>query len=188
MKLKKLELLHKNKVLHMYLGTYENENGHTKDYEIISRNKDLTIDKFLDKPEISDAVGIIAFNEDRTKILLQKEYRMACGEWVYNFPGGLIDDDESMRDAAARELKEETGLELISIDKWLYNAYTAVGISDERVNTVICTARGEIQPSDSPDEEIEAAWYTKEDVLKLIEGRLPMSLRTQSFLYMWAIN
>lgn len=174
------------KFLNMYEAIYKRADGHIKKYELISRNKGLTVESFLNKPEICDAIGIIAFNEKKDKILLQKENRLACGDWVYNFPSGLIEDDESMREAAARELREETGLELVQVEKWLYNAYTAVGLSDERVNTVICTAKGEIKPSELEDEEIEAAWYTKEEVLELIEKRVPMSLRTQSFLWAWA--
>ena len=42
------------------------------------------------------------------RILLNYEYRLAVGEWVYNYPAGLIDDGETIAEAAVRELKEET--------------------------------------------------------------------------------
>ena len=186
MKFKDIALKVKNKFLNVYEATYETEKGNIKKYEIISRKDNLTNETFGEYSEICDAIGIIAFTPDKERILLSKEFRMACNEWVYNFPGGLIDDDESIRDAAARELMEETGLTLVEVEKVMFNAFTAVGMTDERLNTVICTAMGCICGSDSEFEEIESDWYTKEAVLQMIEDRAPMSLRTQSFLYMWA--
>lgn len=61
------------------------------------------------------------------KLLLNKEYRMAVGDYVYNFPAGLIDAGETAEVAAARELKEETGLELVSIKDTLFDSYSAIG-------------------------------------------------------------
>ena len=81
MKLTKLNLTKKNQFLNNYIASYKNENGHKKDYEIISRNPNLTKESFGETSrKSSDAVGIIMFNEKRDKILLQKEFRMACNE------------------------------------------------------------------------------------------------------------
>ena len=41
---------------------------------------------------------------------------MSVGDYVYNFPAGLIDEGETPEVAAKRELKEETGLDLIVIE------------------------------------------------------------------------
>ena len=187
MKLTKLNLTKKNKFLNNYIASYENENGHKKDYEIISRNPNLTKEAFGEiSRKNSDAVGIIMFNEKRDKILLQKEFRMACNEWVYNLPGGLRDENESVMEAAERELREETGLQIIESIGVLPPAYTAVGFCNESVATVIGIAKGRFSKSTSEDEEIEAKWYNKDEVFNLINSGAAMSLRTQSFLYMWA--
>ena len=155
--------------------------------EIISRNDHLTETEFGENArKQSDAVGIIMFNEKRDKILLQKEFRMACNEWVYNFPGGLRDENESVMEAAERELREETGLQIIEFIGVLPPAYTAVGFCNESVATVIGIAKGRFSKSTSEDEEIEAKWYTKDKVFDLINSGAAMSLRTQSFLYMWS--
>ena len=188
LKLQGITLKNKNQFLHVYEATYKSDlDGHEKKYEVISRKDNLTAETFGLRDKV-DAVGIIPFSLYTDKILLLKEYRLACGEWVYNFPGGLIDNGETVKEATKRELWEETGLNLYCIVDILPPAYTAVGLGNESVTTVICKAYGEITKSTSPDEEIEAAWYTKEEVLNLIKSGAAMSLRTQSFLYMWATN
>ena len=185
--LKSLEKKHDGRYLNMYDAHYENSEGHKKVYEIVSRNKNLSQDTFGKTDRMkSDAVGMVILNSDKNKVLLLKEFRMACGEWVYNFPGGLIDAGETHLEAARRELKEETGLKLDYIIDVLPPAYTAVGLSNESVTTVIGVASGEFSKSTSVDEEIIPGWFTKVDVLELIDNKEAMSLRTQSLLYMWA--
>ncbi|WP_454726326.1 MULTISPECIES: NUDIX hydrolase [Cupriavidus] len=44
------------------------------------------------------------------QVYLIREYRHGFGEILTGLPGGLIDDGESCMTAAARELREETGL------------------------------------------------------------------------------
>lgn len=183
MQLEKIEKKYSGNYVHLYEATYKNEEGNDKIYELLSRNKQLSKNEFGNKKE-ANAIGIIVFNKDKSKILVQKEFRLACNSWIYNFPGGLIDENETFVEAAKRELKEETGLDLIQIIDVLNESFTAVGISDECVKTIIGIADGEFSKSTSADEEIEAKWYSKDEIKKLLETE-QMSLRTQSFLYKW---
>ena len=70
--------------------SYKTEDGQDKNYEIISRNNNITTYDELhgEKP---DAVVLIMTSPDGEKILLNREFRMAAGMWVMNFPAGLID-------------------------------------------------------------------------------------------------
>ena len=134
---------------------------------------------------IPAGVGLVPFNEDKSKIVLQSEFRLATNRFVYNFPAGLIDEGETPEEAAKRELKEETGLDLVSIEAILSPSYCAPGTSDEQMKIIVCTVKGEIAESCFADEEIKANWYTKSEVKKLLDEGAYMSTRTQMLLYMW---
>lgn len=187
--LEKLNKKHENKFIHVYEATYK-QDEHEKIYEMISRNNSLNVSNF-GKKENADAVGIIAFRKkeelEEPYILIQKEFRMACNSWVYNFPGGLIDNGETPEQAAIRELKEETGLDL-NVCLTLPPAYLAVGFSDEMIQTVIGTASGTFQTSSSIDEDIVPMWINKKEALELLKNKSNISSRTQTFLYMWAMS
>lgn len=184
-KLTKIEKVQSGKFLNMYNLEYTREDGSKKIYETVSRQSDLTIEDMRDNSMISQAVGMIMFNYDKSKIMLQQEFRMAMNKWVYNFPGGLIDSGEDAEEAATRELWEETGLHLDKVIAHLPVSYTSVGISNETSETIVGTASGEFKASTSVDEQIKPGWYSKEEVRALFEKNVPMSMRTMSVLWMW---
>lgn len=183
MKLIKLTKIHEGKFLSYYVADYLNNNNHIKSYEFVSRNKNLTIDSF--GKGCPQGVGLVPFSLDDQKVLLQKEFRLATNNWVYNFPAGLIDEGESVEDAAKRELFEETGTRLNRIDAVLPPSFASQGTSDEMMSIVICHCEGEIVNSSFEDEEIIAKWYTKEEIKELINNKAFMSVRTQMFLWQW---
>ena len=183
MKFVDLRKVYEGKFLTYYVADFINKEGKIKSYEFISRDKNLTKESFgKNKPA---GVGMVTFSKDKTKILLQKEFRLATNHFVYNFPAGLIDKGETPVEAAKREIREETGLEMVELIKELPPSYASQGTSDEMMSIVICTVDGEIKESCFADEEIYASWYTKEEVRKLIDDGALMSVRTQMFLWQW---
>lgn len=185
MELLNVEKKYGGKFINYYDATYRNKIGGLKTYEMVSRDPNLTKDK-LGKGE-SAAVTIIAFNKDKTKILLNKEFRMPMNTEIFNFPCGLIDKGEDSIMAAARELKEETGLDFIELVDKIPPAFSAIGFADELLETIICIADGNFAPSTSYDEEIEANWYSKEDIKTMLQTE-KFAARTQLYLYLWANN
>lgn len=168
-----------------YDVNYKTALGNIKTYEMISRDKSINSIEDLQKDGSADAVILIIHSEDGSKILLNKEFRMAIGKQVFNFPAGLIDPGETVEVSAARELWEETGLKLTRIDEVLPVCYSAVGVTNETSVCIIGIAEGEFKPSTSDEEEIEAGWYTKEQVLDMIKTEA-FAARTQSYCYLWA--
>lgn len=184
MDFKKLEKKEEGNYIVRYDITYETADHKEKVYEMISRNKDIkTFSELHDKNP--DAVVLIIHNEDRDKILLNKEFRMAVGEWVYNFPAGLIDPGETMEEAARRELWEETGLKLEVIEDIIGESYSAVGFSNEKNVCIVGTASGTFRKSTSYAEEIEAGWYSCDEVKKLLKTAR-FAARTQAYCYLWS--
>ena len=186
MRFDKIVKVHEGAFIDRYNVSYTTQDQRKKVYEIISRNKDLKTLEDLHNPH-TDGVVIIMTDAGGEKILLNKEFRMAVGECVYNFPAGLIDSGETPKEAAARELREETGLEIVEIADQLYDSYSAIGFSNETNAVVICTAAGTFAPSTSTMEEIQAGWYTKEEVKNLLKNK-HFAARTQAYCYLWAMN
>ena len=184
MKFKDIRKIHQGKFITRYDLEYETEDGNEKIYEMISRCPDISSFDEL-RSSRTDAVVMIIHDESGERLLLNREYRMATGQWIFNFPAGLIDPGETADIAAQRELGEETGLKLLHIDEIWKESYSAIGFSNEKTVVVIGTACGEIGQSDSDVEEIEARWYTKAELRKLLDSEF-FAARTQAYCYMWS--
>jgi ADP-ribose pyrophosphatase len=184
MEYKGIRKVNEGKFITRYDLEYETKDHKKKVYEIISRDKNIdSIDTLRNNH--TDGVVIIMTDEDDEKILLNKEYRMSVGGFVYNFPAGLIDDGETPEQAARRELKEETGLNIIQIEDQLFDSYSAIGFSNETNAVIIGKAEGTFAPSTSTLEEIYAGWYTKAEVRELLKDK-HFAARTQAYCYMWS--
>lgn len=184
MKLNSVTKIHQGKFITRYDLNYTTADQKTKIYEMISRNPNIAKPEDLHNTR-PDAVVLIMHDNTGEKILLNKEFRLAAGEFVYNFPAGLIDPGETPEISAKRELKEETGLELLKITDFITDSYSAVGFSNEKNVCVVGIASGNFAPSSSTLEEIEASWYTKEDIRKLLRTE-PFAARTQAYCYLWS--
>ena len=188
MKFKGLKKVHAGKFIDRYDIYYETAEGNEKVYEMISRDHalDTAEDPLarLTRPHY-DSVILLVTNEAEDRLLITKEFRMACGHWVYNFPAGLIDPGETPEEAARRELREETGLELVEITDVLDRSIAAIGFSNEKNVSIFGKARGTFKPSTSAEEEIEPGWYTKAEVRELLRSEY-FAARTQAFAYLWS--
>ncbi|GAA0626616.1 NUDIX hydrolase [Sporichthya brevicatena] len=124
------------------------------------------------------SVGILVLDdsEDTPKILMLRQYRHPVQRRLWEFPAGLLDENESALTAAKRELEEEAHLQARD---WrvLLDAYTSPGISDEAVR--IYLARG-VRPADGErraavheEADMELRWVALSDVVTgVLGGRL----------------
>jgi ADP-ribose pyrophosphatase len=93
--------------------------------------------------EPPDAVVVVAHHTVKKRIVLTREYRVPLGGYEYGFPAGLVDDGETVEQAAARELTEETGLAITRIHHVSPTLYSSAGMTDESVAMVYVECDGE---------------------------------------------
>jgi len=125
----------------------------------------------------ADAVVIVSVYDDQDdlsnpcdgykgtpKLVLTSEFRVPINAREISFPAGIIDPGQTPAEAAVRELKEETGLDLeVLIES--PNLFSSAGMTDESSMYVFGKATGE-----ASKEHLEA--HEDIDVLLLDEDGL----------------
>lgn len=169
------------KYLKNYEIEYRNKSGKVKKYEIVSRSEINSSEELGTK---LSGVSIVALYED--KMLLLKEFRMAVNRKIYNLCAGMIENGETIEDVINRELHEETGLFVEEIIDILPPSYAAVGFSDVSTQIAIVKVNGNLTDAFlSANEEIEAGFYTKDEVSKLLLTE-KFSSRAQGMAYFFS--
>jgi len=119
-------------------------------------------------------VDIAIFNETRTKMLMARK----ANETKYRFVGGHVDAGETYEDAAKREVKEETGLDVVIIDyicshvvfDWRHNS------EKTDITTILYTAEILAGKPEAKDDIEELLWVNIIDfpVEKIVKGHIPL--------------
>lgn len=86
-------------------------------------------------------------------LLIIKEFRAIANDYVYSFPAGLIDHNEAPVDAAKRELFEETGMKITSVEMVSPPVYSSIGLTDESVVFVFATIEGTLSQTHQEQSE-----------------------------------
>jgi ADP-ribose pyrophosphatase len=100
------------------------------------------------------------------RVLLERQYRYAADDYLWELPAGHIDPGEKPAHAAKRELLEETGL---TAKRWkrALKFYVSPGILDETMEVYLATGltQGTAEPED--DERIETRFFTLPAAVKM---------------------
>src|SRR5262245_25471927 len=108
------------------------------------------------------SIVILALDEDRTRrpprVLLERQYRHAAGERLWELPAGSLEPGENKLSAAKRELLEETGFTAGQWKPALF-FYVSPGFLDETMQVFLARKlkKGKAQPED--DERIVTRFF-----------------------------
>ncbi|OQY09091.1 MAG: hypothetical protein B6I28_03660, partial [Fusobacteriia bacterium 4572_132] len=95
------------------------------------------------------AVAVVAIT-DEDKVVLVKQYRVAVKKDLWEIPAGLIEEGEDPKEAALRELKEETGYKAKKIEE-ITKIHTSPGILSGTI--IIYKATELVKSKQNLDEE-----------------------------------
>lgn len=162
-----------NRFLNLYQIQAVDTKGRDFDYFFASRN-DADQIKLRTKSMQPEGIVIYAVTEEaQPRLVLIRQYRYPLDAYIYELPAGLIDAGETAGEAAARELKEETGFDFTEYTggNWLYRRpyFMGPGFTDETSVAVFGTASGVISGKLNEDtEEIQVILADKENVKQIL--------------------
>ncbi len=139
-----------------------------------------------------DAVCVVPLLPDGS-VLLEREFRYPLNSWCVSLPAGLIDAGESLEEAVARELSEETGYRLRddiapAVRPLPQPGFSSTGLTEENVQVVFAQveAAGKARPDSA--ELIEPFTVARADLRAFLDAnQLPIGTRCQLILELLAI-
>ncbi|WP_232510206.1 NUDIX domain-containing protein [Paenibacillus crassostreae] len=128
------------------------------------------------------AVAVLALHDG--KMIVVDQFRQPMGRCEIEIPAGKLEPGEDPREAAIRELEEETGYRCKDI-RLLQSFYTSPGFADEIIHMYVTEDLiiGEMSPDE--DEFLEMSEITLEEAYRYIkEGRIS-DAKTIMAIYAW---
>ena len=139
-----------------------------------------------------DAVCIVPLLPDGS-VLLEREFRYPLNSWCVSLPAGLIDAGESLEEAVARELSEETGYRLRddiapAVRPLPQPGFSSTGLTEENVQVVFAQVEPAGQARPDSAELIEPFTVARADLRAFLDAnQLPIGTRCQLILELRAI-
>ena len=173
-KIHHVEKLTDNRFVNLYHVDATSVHDTPVSYYVASRAKSVESLKLKTGKNTPDGVIIYSiYGENRDKVVLIRQYRYTLGDYIYEFPAGLVEPGEDFHDSAVRELQEETGLILkpVKVAEAFEKPYfTTVGMTDESCATVYGYADGKVSEAALEDsEEIEVVLADRDEVRRILK-------------------
>ena len=146
----------------------------------LPNGKKMTMEVLLKKP----GVGILPVMEDGSIILI-RQYRAYVKKWIYEIPGGGIKKGETPRQAALRELEEETGYRAEKI-RIMMKAYTTPYFSTDSPYVFVASGLGRVKARREEDELISLKVLSVGQALKMIKKQNIEDLGTVAAILMYS--
>ena len=159
-----------------FLNYYELEavhrDGSVSPYYMASRAKDASLLKAVTHKNQPDGVILYGvYGDAKDRVVLIRQYRYPLGDYVYEFPAGLVEEGEEMAAAGIREMYEETGLTFTPVDAGSYSRpfFTTIGMTDESCGTVFGYCSGEpTSVHEEASDEIQVILADREEARRIL--------------------
>jgi 8-oxo-dGTP pyrophosphatase MutT (NUDIX family) len=113
------------------------------------------------------AVGVVV--RRGTDFRLLRQYRFIVDEFVWAIPSGGVADNESLEEAAARELEEETGYRAMRLAPFM-TCYASYGCSDQRFEIFLADDVTPASGAFDTSEVLAVRWFSRDEVLGLVRS------------------
>ena len=145
--------------------------------------------------EQRDGVGVVPYDPDLDRVVMIEQFRLGaarCGQgWVPELVAGLRDADEAPADNVSRELREETGLDVLDL-VYISEFMLSPGGSTERLKLfcarVDASAAGGIHGCVDEGEDIRIQVMTSDEAFALLSCGQVLSATTVVGLQWLAAN
>lgn len=163
-----------NRFLNMFELRGTNKLGHPFKYFVASRAEKPEELKIVTGKNTADGVIMYSlYGEKHDRVVLIRQYRYPLGGFVYEFPAGLVEADENFREAAVREMHEETGLKFTPLDvdpMYEEPRFTTVGLTDESCAMVYGYAEGKLSTKYLEEsEELQIVLADRDEVRRILK-------------------
>jgi len=146
------------KVISLDVDTVRFPDGSIGELEMIRHPGASAIVPFLSDPGGEDP-----------QVLMIRQYRYAADGYLYEIPAGRLDQGESPRDCAVRELKEETGCTAERFDH-LLTMYTTPGFTNEKIHLFMATGLVAGETKHEADEFLDLHPIRLSRALEMVEA------------------
>ncbi len=148
------ELVAHGAILDYYQDTIQVSNGNVAKWDFIKHN---------------GAAAIVPVDE-KGRLIMVKQFRNALDRYTLEIPaGGLQTPEEPTRDAAIRELEEETGYRAEHVE-WLLTIRTTVAYCNEKIDIYLATGLTAGKQHLDEDEYVQVGAYTIDELTEKIYG------------------
>ena len=143
--------IYRGKVIDVHIEAVTLPNGRDCELEIVAH---------------PGGAACVAVNE-QNQLCLIRQFRHVAGGFIWELPGGKIEDDEPPLETARRELREEAG---VVAGRWreLGSMLSSPGVFDEVIHLYMATQLQWVGPAHEQHELIEIHWLPVDEALTLL--------------------
>jgi 8-oxo-dGTP diphosphatase len=120
----------------------------------------------------ADAIVLAGHGHERSLLVIKRRFPPYEGMWA--IPGGFVEDNEDLEDAAIRELEEETGLRVATMEQLYTFGKPGRDARGRTITVTYYTVIHEPQPVKGADDAAEAAWVPVKDITALAFDQMEM--------------